>query len=308
MGRYLWNKRSPEALSESLVYFKKAIEVDPTYARAYLGLSDYYEVLPGVTGVSAREATANAEAAATKALELDPALGEAYATLASIASSRWQWEEAGKKFRHAIALVPNYATAHQWYAEYLQVIGNLKESETEFSKARELDPLSVVIAAGIAQQSYFERHYEAALTQYGKVLQMDPSFPAIHLHVGLVQLAMGKLTEATEEFRKDAADPNNLGAASLLACVQAISGHVSEARAILQQLESRRGQQRVPASSLALIHMGLDDKDVTFAHLNRAIEEHDFLMRWIKSSPFFDPLRSDPRYTFLLERMNLRTN
>jgi TolB-like protein/Tfp pilus assembly protein PilF len=309
MGRYLWNKRSADALRQSFIYFEKAIEADPNYARAYLGLSDYYVLLPAYSDVPANEAASKAESAASKALELDPTLGEAYATLAAIASSRWHWQEADAKFKQAISLASNYATSHQWYAEYLQSIGNLEKAGIEIRKAQELDPLSIAIAAGLAQQFYFSRQYDAALAQYGKVMEMDPSLPGLHLHIGLVQVGLGRVAAAAEQFLKaSAVDPNDPGPIALLAYLDATSGKVAEARATLRQLEGRRGRQQAPAADLAIVHMGLGEMERTFTLFNRACDEHEFVMIWIKSSPFFDPLRSDPRYAELLKRMNLRAN
>jgi Tfp pilus assembly protein PilF len=133
-GRYFWNKRTPEALRTAIGYFEHAIQEDPNHALAYAALADCYAVLADYGDTPASEAQAKVEAAASKALQIDPTSGEAYATLAALSSSRWHWQEAGRTFQRAIEISPNYATAHQWYAEYLQHVGRLDEAAVELKE------------------------------------------------------------------------------------------------------------------------------------------------------------------------------
>jgi TolB-like protein/Flp pilus assembly protein TadD len=310
MGRYFWNKRTPETLTKAIAYFEQALRADPNYALAYAGLADCYAVLPNYSNVSDREASVKTEIAATRALKMDPNLGEVYATLASISQDHWDWAEAERRFKQAIQLSPNYATAHQWYAGYLQQVGRLDEAATELKKAQELDPLSVIINAVMANQLYFERRYDEAIVQSRKVLEMEPGLTDFRSHLGLIFMAKGMLNEAIIEFRKTRElAPNDPKPIGLLGTVYAISGKPAEARDALRELDAlvRRGQPRAAFYS-AFVHIALGEKDLGFDLLDRAVEEHIGVMAWLKVSPAFDLLRGDPRYRLLLKRMNLPTD
>jgi TolB-like protein/Tfp pilus assembly protein PilF len=303
-GRYFWNERTAEALSKAIGYFEHAVQEDPNNTLAYAGLADCYAVLPNYSDTPASEAQAKAEAAAGKALQIDPTSGEAYATLAALSSSRWDWAEAGKKFQRAIELSPNYATAHQWYAEYLQQIGRIDEAAVELQRAEQLDPLSVVISGMLAQQFYFQRQYKDAIAQFQKVLAMDPAFPGIHLHIGLIYLATENSHEAIKEFVKErTTSPDDPMLIALLGYAHAMGGQPDEGRKAIRELARLGKRHAVPAFDYAVVEISLGDKDEAFRLLNKSVDEHYWLMALIKSSPFFDTLRGDTRFKILVARV-----
>lgn len=303
-GRYFWNKRTAEALQKALALFHHAIDLDPNYALAYAGLADCYGLLPNYTDLPSEEADRKAIAAATRALEIDPSLAEAYATLATSGSNRWNWLEAERQLRRAFQLNPSYASAHQWYGDCLEQMGRLDEASVEFRKAYELDPLSLPINFAVAYQSYVLRNYDQAIEQSLKVLDMDPNFANGHFELGLIYEAKGTYSKAIEEFRSarslDTANPLML---SLLGHAYGVAGKRREAQNVLRELTTLENQQPVSAFHFAVVHMGLNENDQAFELLNRAWDEHYWLMGWLKVDPLFDTLRPDPRFKALIQRM-----
>ena len=202
-GRYFWNKRTPESFEEAIKYFQQAIAKDPDYARAYAGLADCYALLPGYTmTVPQTEALPKARAAALKALQLDGELAEAHTSLALITENYdWDWQTAEKEYRRAIDLNPNYATAHHWYAEYLTWNGRFDEAFQESERARQLDPLSLIIAADNAMIFYYSRQYDRAEKGFNAVLEMEPTFPRAHM-VRSVYVETGQFEKALADIDK----------------------------------------------------------------------------------------------------------
>src|ERR1700693_5375003 len=182
-GRYFWNKRTADGLKKAIDFFNQAIEKDTTYAQAYSGLADAYALLGDWEyGVLApKEAYPRAKAAATKALELDSALGEAHISLAfSLDGFDWDWESAGREFRRGVELSPGYATGHQWYAWHLAALGRNDEAVAELKKAETLDPLSLIIGADLAEELLIAHRYDEAIRQSRKTMAMDPFFAVAH--------------------------------------------------------------------------------------------------------------------------------
>jgi serine/threonine-protein kinase len=312
-GRYLWNKRTAEALTKAIEYFNQAIEKDPNYALAYAGLADGYAVSPersAAGGMTFKQRSEQflqmAKAAAQKALEIDEQLPEAHTTLASLAADNWDWAEADRLFKRAFELNPNYATAHQWYGEYLVHVGRLDEALQEFKRAQELDPTSLIINSLLGQTLYLERRYDEAIDQCQKTLEMDSNFINAHWMLGMAYEQKAMHEEAKSEFEKAV----NLsgGATNLLALLgvsYARSGNESEAQNVLDKLNALIKQKRAHPHDLAMIYTGLGDRDRAFEWLEKAYEDHSWVMLYLKVDPFFDPLRSDPRFADLLRRMGL---
>ena len=195
-GRYFWNKRTVDGFHRSVDCFEQAIGKDPGYARAYAGLADSYALMAAYYIAPQNELIPKARAAALKALELDGNLAEAHASLAVIARNYdWDWQTAEKEFRRAIALDPNYATGHQWYAEHLAFSGRFEESFEEMKRARQLDPLSLIIQADKAAGLYFARQYDRAIAQFRAVGAMEPDFSRVHM-VTLAYAQQGRFSEA----------------------------------------------------------------------------------------------------------------
>jgi TolB-like protein/DNA-binding winged helix-turn-helix (wHTH) protein/Tfp pilus assembly protein PilF len=304
-GRYFWNKRTADGFKVALAYFNQAIEQDPKYAQAYSGLADTYVLLGDWEyGVMApKEAYPKAKAAATKALELDNTLSDAHTSLASLGMFDWDWQSAGKEFQRAIELNPGYATAHQWYAWHLNLLGRQREAIAEIRKAESLDPLSLIISADTADLLFVARRYDESIQQSRKTLEMDPNFAIAHFELSQAYLQKRMYSEAIAELQRAIElSGGSTTFTSNLAYAYAVSERRNEAVKILNDLTSRSNGSS-DAAEIALIHAGLGEKDQAMAWLEKAFSE-----RFIPSillRPGFDPLRSDPRFQNLVHRIGL---
>ncbi|MGH9814035.1 MAG: tetratricopeptide repeat protein, partial [Candidatus Acidiferrales bacterium] len=308
-GRYWWNKRTEEELKKGLEYFQQAIEKDPGYALAYVGVADSYAMLGSdivAPALPPHEARPLGKAAALKALELDPNLGEAHASLAAAYQYYdWDWAAAEREFRRAIELNPNYASAHQWYANYLVMFGRHAESLAEARRARELDPLSLIINVTFGWRFYFARRYDDALAQHRKTAELDPNFALARYSLGMTYEQKGMYEAALAEFRRALAlsgdDPHAL---ANLGHVYALAGNRVEARSVLAQLEQLAKKKYVPPYYVAEIYVALGEKEPAFRWLEKAYEERSSRLVFLKVEPRLDPLRDDPRFQDLVRRMN----
>ena len=306
-GRFYWNKRTGESIKKAIEYFDQAIEKDPAYALAYVGLADCYVVPANPQPPS--EKMPKARAAAMRALELDERLAEAHTALARVlVVYDWNWAGAEKEFKRAIELNPRYAGAHQWYGGYLEMLGRRDESLAERRQALELDPLSLAVNFELAMAFYYAREYDKAIQQFQKTLQLDPNFPLVHAHLPAAYEQKGMYDEAIAGFQKGTALRGGTEwsfSMSGLGHVYAVSGKKAEARVVLDELLLISRQEYVPADSIALVYAGLGEKDQAFAWLEKAYEEHAFKMAWLKVEPQWDSLRSDPRFADLVRRVGL---
>jgi len=306
-GRYFWNQRTAEGLKKAVGYFNQAIERDPIYAQAYAGLADSYALMGdweyGV--LPPAEAFPKAKAAATRALALDNALGEAHTSLAFVLDLfDWDWVAAEREYRQAVELSPSYATAHQWYTWHLIVLGRNSEAITEIRRAESLDPLSLIISADMADVLLIARRYDESIQQSRKTMEMDPRFAVAHYQVGQVFVQKHMYNEGIAELQKAIGfSGGNKTFRSNLAYAYATSGRRSEALEILHDLKSRSNNGFSHASEIALIYVGLDENDQAMTWLEKAYGERfnpSVLLR-----PSFDPLRSNPRFQDLLRRIGL---
>jgi len=305
-GRYYWNKRTREDLEKALEYFERAIEKDPNYALAHTGLADTYALLPGYTPVPPLEIYSKAKEAAQKALEIDDTLAEAHTSLANIKKYYGDWKGLEKGYKKAIELSPSYASAHHWYAYDLMLMGRFEESIAEINLAQELDPYSLIINANVGFILYNARRYDQAIELYRDRLEMDPSFWILHLYLGRSYVQKGKYEEAIAEFQ----EAINLSGVLLenkgaLGYGYAVSGRREEAMKVVSELEQLSKREYVSPFHIALIYVGLDQKDQAFEWLYKAIENPDIFLIQLKVDPQLDSLRSDPRFKELLRKMNL---
>jgi TolB-like protein/Tfp pilus assembly protein PilF len=305
-GRFFWNKRTGNDLKKSLDYFQQAIAIDPNYALAYAGLADAYVFLPGYNAGTPRDCYPKAVAAAKKALELDNTLAEAHT---SLALAIWYYDfdssQANREFQRALELNPNYAIAHQQYGNNtLSALGRFDDAIAEGKRAVELDPLSLVINADLGTDYYFARRYDEAITQLRKTLEMDPGFYYAHVNLGWALEAKRDLEEALSEYQKARGlndDPFVLG---LLGRAYASSGNKPEALKILEQLKEVSSQRYVSAYSFVVVYLGLGDKEEALRWLEQAYQDragND--IGWIRVDSLVDPLRGDPRFEALAEKI-----
>lgn len=306
LGRFFWNKRTAADFRKAIDYFQQAIDHDPGYARAYAGLADAYVLLSGYAAASPKESLPMAKAAARKALEIDESLGEAHASLAeAIFAYDFDVGAANREFGRAIELNPNYATAHQWYAESgLATQGRFDEAIAEMQRAHELDPLSVIINADVGTILLDSRRYDEGIAQLRKTLTMDPNFYYAHWNLGQGLELQGHLEEARAEYEKATALSDDPLARAFLGHLYGKLGAKEKAREILSELHRPRPDTYVSPYNFALVHMGLGENDAAIHELERTYEERDgYSIAFINTDPMLDPLRSEPRFQALAARV-----
>jgi TolB-like protein/Tfp pilus assembly protein PilF len=306
MGRYRWNRRTEDTLRSAADYFQQAIEKDPNYAKAWAGLADAHNLL-GTYGARAPDETyPRARAAVNRALELDPGLAEAHASLGWLKSQyEWDWDGAENEYRRALELNPEYATAYHWRAWYLAILGRLHEAVKSVERARDLDPVSPVIHSRVGLFMYFARDTERAREQCRKSVEMDPTFAWGHSGLGSVYLATGRHVDAVAEIEK-AASLTQRGVIELgyLGHAYAAAGRKRDAHKVILELKELSAKRYVPPLHLAVIYTGLGENDTALELLDKAVAARAF-ETWYLPDPRLDPLRRDARFQNMLRRMGL---
>ena len=306
-GRYFWSKRKAGGLKVALAYFNQAIEEDPNYAQAYSGLADTYALLGDwqYATMTPKEAYPKAKAAALKAVKLDNALGEAHNSLAFLLDGfDWDLDSGGKEFRRAIELNPGYATAHHWYAGHLALLGQYDEAIAEMKKAESVDPLSLIINADLAELLVLAHSYDEAIGQSRRTIEMDPNFAMAHNQLAEAYLQKHLFDQAIAELQKavqlSGGSPMCI---ANLARAYTLSGKRSEAMKLLNDLKSSSTARNSHASEVAAIYASLGDKDEAMNWLEKGYAER--FNPGVLIRPAFDPLRSDPRFQHLVQRVGL---
>jgi TolB-like protein/DNA-binding winged helix-turn-helix (wHTH) protein/Tfp pilus assembly protein PilF len=304
-GQYFFNQRTERDIEAAVSYFERATQRDPGFARGWAALASAEVVQAVYTVQPEQELVARARAAALKALELDPSLAEAHTALALIVQNHdLDWQTAEREFRQAIALNPNYATAHHWYAEHLMWRGRFDEALRESERARELDPLSLIIAADNGAILYFSRQYDLAIEKLRSVLAIDPNLSRAHLIVsayadkGMFDQALAE----EERWRPIVQAPVHW---STLAYVYGCAGRMAEARRAIQEMVRSSPRDSVQARIFAWAYAGAKDKEETLAWLEKALAERSSEMVTLKVNPAYDFLRGDKRFQRLLDRVGL---
>ncbi|MDZ7377369.1 MAG: tetratricopeptide repeat protein, partial [candidate division KSB1 bacterium] len=306
-GRFFWNKRTPEGFKKGIEYFNQAIAIDPSYALAYAGLADCYNLLNDYDILEPREAISRAKAAAEQALAIEPTLAEAHASLGfALARYDWDWKGAEEELLRAIELKPNYAIAHHWYALQLAMMGRFREARTEINKALDLDPLLLVLNANIGWIYFFERNYDLAEEQLKRTLEMDPNFMSAQVKLAWVYEQQGRYEQAIDQFNKVLAtfgdEPHVL---ALLANSYALAGLSSNAKKIIEELIAASKQRYISRYWIAMIYACLGEKDNAFYWLNQAIVQKNSGLVWLKVEPKLDQLRTDPRFSEIIHKVGL---
>jgi TolB-like protein/Tfp pilus assembly protein PilF len=308
LGRFFWNKRTAEGLNKALGYFEQAIEKDATYSLAYVGVADVYNMRASYSLQHPKEAYLRSKAAATKALELDEFLAEAYTSLAWAKNHLdLDWSGAESDYKKAIVLNPSYATAHHWYSILLVITGRLNEALEEQKMAQELDPLSLPIITSKGLIYYFAREYDKSIKHCKKAIELDPNFHWAHAVLGDAYIQKSLFKEAIEEKQQAVSvSGGSIEYIAGLAYAYGFAGNKAEALKILVELLDRAKHEYVPLCRIAITYISLGEMDEALKYLEKAFKEQD--VSWnllnIKVNPIFDSLRTEPRFTALLKKMN----
>jgi Tfp pilus assembly protein PilF len=307
-GRYYWDKRTPDALNKSRDYFQQAIEKDPNYALAYLGLAEYYGVISDYAPIPAREATPRSETYAKKALAIDDTLAEAHAVLGIDYDGDWEWAAAGKEYERALELNPGLSRTHVLYGLHFSYLGNDEQALVHFKRAVELEPLNLNATQNLAMQYLSVKQIDQAIELEKKNLEIDPNYARSHSNLAIDYRSAGKYDLWLEEWEKEARlnnDPDDL--ARVLAAKREYprSGYRGAVKKVVALEEEQAKRIYIDPGIIAADHALLGEKDQAFAWLEKAYAERSGFLPNIKGVREFDPLHSDPRYADLLKRMGL---
>ena len=305
-GRSLWGKRSGDNIPKAIAFYEQAIAHDPNYALAYSGLAEAYAILPFYTATAPQDARPKAKTAALKALQLDEKLAEAHTALGLLlCASDFDLAGSISEFQRAIALNPNYATAHHWYGNGpLLALGRFVEAIAEGKRAIELDPLSPIINADLGQDLYCARRYDQAIAQLRKTLEIDPTFYYAHYNLGIALQLNSDVPAAIAEYTKAQQLSDDLFVRVLLAAAKAQSGDKDAAVRMLAELEELSQHRYVRSYWRTLLYLSLGNRDQAIRWLEQAVADHDGLnITVIKVDPFLDALRGDPRFEALVQKV-----
>jgi TolB-like protein/Tfp pilus assembly protein PilF/class 3 adenylate cyclase len=305
-GRSLWGKRSGDNIPKAIAFYEQAIARDPNYALAYSGLAEAYAILPFYTATAPQDARPKAKAAALKALQLDDKLAEAHTALGLLlCTSDLNIAGSISEFERAIVLNPNYATAHHWYGNGpLTALGRFDEAIAEAKRAIELDPLSPIINADLGQNLYCARRYDEAIAQLRKTLEIDPTFYYAHFNLGIALQLKGDMPAAIAEYTQAQQLSDDPFVSVLLASAKAQLGDKDAAARLLAELEEVSRHRYVRSYGRALLCLSLGKRDEAIRWLEQAVADHDGLNTTIiKVDPLLDPLRGDPRFEALVQKV-----
>jgi serine/threonine protein kinase/Tfp pilus assembly protein PilF len=304
-GRYYYYKGTEAEMKKASDYYQQAIEKDPNYALAYVGLADSYGIASTYL-LPPNQAYAKVREAVLKALQIDDGLGEAHATWGTYKFYyERDWQGAESEYRRAIALNSNSVDAAIWYSYYLNASGRFDEAIAQANRARQLDPLSLISNTGVAEAYYYARQYDRCIEAFRKDLEIDQADTFTHLFTGAAYQQKSMYSEAIAEYEKARRIENSPWVLASLGNGYAVAGRTADARKVLAELEEMSKQRYVSPYNNALIYVGLGEKDQAFVWLNKADEERNDYLVYIKVEPLFDSLRSDPRFADLLRRVGL---
>jgi len=300
-GKYFWNKLTRDGLRTAIEYFDKSIAQDPSFAPAYIALADSYVIAPQVSAAPPPTVLSKIRAAAAKALDLDPGLGEAHFDLAVCAEHEFDWPTAEREFQQGLKLSPGSAIGHLWYSKFLALTGRKSEVLTHRTVAAELDPVSPYAVQAVAGYHSVMGNYDQAIAQFRSALALDPGFGFAHQGLGVAYILKGMPAEGITELQtanKLMEGPRRM---ALLGWGYGVVGQKAEARRVLDTLLN---DTTAPAIAIAQVYIGLGEADEAFAWIEKAIDQRDLDVTLLWDSPY-QPLRSDPRFAAALHRMKL---
>jgi TolB-like protein/Flp pilus assembly protein TadD len=306
-GRYHWNKRTHGGLEKAIEHFQQAIEIDPNYAVAYSGLADCYNLQTIYSGIPPREAYPRGKAAAIKALEMDQTLAEAHSSLACFKLSfEYDWVATHAEYKRAIELDPNFTPARAVYAKFLSTMGRQDEAFTEIKRAHERDPASLLVNWVLGELLHYARQHDQAIEQLVRTLNMDPNILPVQVFLGRAYEQKEMYREAIEEFQRAVAlSGDDLRVIANLGHAYAVSGKRKKAQRVLAELQGQLKRCYISPFQIAIIYVGLGEKDQAFEWLEKAYDDRSVWMVFLKVDPRLDSLRSDHRFADLLLRMRL---
>ena len=303
-GRFYYRKGGIGSGKKAVEYYRQAISVDPTYALAYAELAAIYNTLVGSGFLNPKEFRPKEEEAARRALELDERLAEAHLAVALLKTDAWEWAAAEREYQRAIELNPNLSTVHRQYSLHLTLMGRHDQAIAEIKSAREMDPLSPIVNANLGNRLYFARQYDQAIEVLKKMLELDQNFGFTHLNLGYAYSAKGMYPQAIEEFQKSMSiDGENTSDQIFMGYALAQSGKRREAQAILEKL--KKTTEYVSPAELAVLYIGLGDKEGAIASLEKAYAARDLQLEFLKVDQHYDSLHTDPRFQDLMRRVGL---
>jgi len=305
-GRFWWNRRGRDGLLSSIDLFTRALAADPTFALAYSGMADAYVQLGYGSLLAPDDAFPKAEAAASQALALDPTLAEPHAALGFVQMYyRWDWASADKEFQRALELSPSYATGHEWYGLFLTAMGRFAEAGAQERRARELDPLSSAVAGTSGWVMFYSGQLDSAAEALRIALRFNPGFDLGHLYLGRVYQATGQLDSALAEYAAIGALRNWVPTVAGVGYVYALQGRRREALRVLAQMYGQARHTYVTAYAIALIHAALGQRDSAFSWLDQGVRERTHWLVWLNRDTRWIPLKGDPRFQALVQRVGL---
>jgi DNA-binding winged helix-turn-helix (wHTH) protein/TolB-like protein/Flp pilus assembly protein TadD len=305
-GRYYWNQRTAGDVRRAISFFEDAILQDPNYALAYAGLADSYATLSIFDNANQAENMPKARSAAMKALELDDGLAEAHASLGYV-KHRWEFDFPGaeREFQRSFELNSQYPTAHQWYGWYLLSLGRFDQAIAEFQRAQQLDPRSIYTNLTLGAPYFYSHQYDRAVEQFKHTLELKPDFPLAHWWLFMTYLQQKRFDEAVAELKLNAPRNADLKNVPMMGYLYALAGQTAQARTVLNKYVRPGERTAAPASAIATIYAALDEKDLAFVWLKKAINARESGMVFLSVDPRFETLRSDPRFGALLKQVGL---
>jgi TolB-like protein/tetratricopeptide (TPR) repeat protein len=306
-GRYLWNRRTGQNLKKALSYFQQAVEKDGNFALAYTGIADSCALIPVYGAGTPKEYYPRAKLAAEKALQLDDMLAEAHTSMANVFFRYLELGKSASEFERSIQLNPNYPTTHQWYGRLtLLALGQFDHALAQAKRAVELDPVSPIGHTDVATVYLIERRYDEAIAILRKTLEMEPDFYWAHRQLGMALELKGSPTEAIVEYQRASELNDDPRLLAFVGHSKASMGKQNEAREILAKLTEIARTRYVSGYSFAVIHLALGQKDQAMNWLEKdAGEQTGFEINFIKVDPYLDPLRGDPRFHALVQRLKV---
>jgi TolB-like protein/class 3 adenylate cyclase len=307
-GRYHWSRLTPPDVRKGIAFLQQAIDLDPGYALAYAGLATANRALAMNADVPAKDCLPQAKAAAMQAIRLDDSLAEAHSSLSfDLIWYDWDWAAAEKEAKRALALDSNSAVSHFAYAHILSDQGHHQKAIAEIARARELDPVFLLISALEGMILHHAGRNDEALARLQKTLELDPNFWVTHLMLGRVYIQQRKYAEAIAEFTKARElSHGNSEAIASIGYVEGLAGDKEKARAVLEDLKALSNQHYIPPHNMGLVYNGLGDQNEALSCLEKACEERDPRVTLLKVDPRWDSLRSHPRFVAILKRIGLQ--